>query len=112
MKVTEEFHSTRCVDFAEWNWVGKGIDEVAAVKEGVDVTRVVSGSCFAQRGMMYLKKMNWLIPVGFGKAPSCLNSGSGGAGVATVDKEAPEVTTDDLEESSTCTSRQLQTGQN
>jgi hypothetical protein len=49
--------------------------------------------------------------------------GSGGAGVATVgreaiepvvddtvvvDKEAPKVTTDDLEESSTCTGRQLQ----
>ena len=95
MKVTEEFHSTRCVDFAEWNWVGKGIDEVAAVKEGVDVTRVVSGSCFVQRGRMYPKKTNWLSPAGFGRAPSCLNSVSGGVGVATVGREVIEPVVDD-----------------
>lgn len=75
--------------------MGKGIDEVAAVKEGVDVTRVVSGSCFAQRGRMYPKKMNWLSPAGFGRAPSCLNSGFGGAGVATVGREVIKPVVDD-----------------
>ena len=35
MKVIEEFHSTHCVGFAEWNWEGKGIDEGPAVKVAI-----------------------------------------------------------------------------
>jgi hypothetical protein len=50
MKGTEEFHSSRCVGFAEWNWAGKGIEGPVVKEDAVatDVrTRVVPGSCFA-----------------------------------------------------------------
>jgi hypothetical protein len=76
MKVTEEFHSTHCVRFAAWNWVGS-IDGGPAVKGGLatDVKmKVVSSSCFAKRERMYLKTTKWLSPEGFGRASSRLHS--------------------------------------
>jgi hypothetical protein len=88
MKGTVEFHSSRCVGFAEWNWAGKGIEGPVVKKAAVatDVrTRVVSGSCFAQRERMYLKMMNWMSPEGFGRASSHLNSPS-----KMWDPEVPE----------------------
>jgi hypothetical protein len=52
-----------------------GGNEAPRCEGGTDVrTKIVSGSCFAQRVRMYLKTMRQVSPEGFERASSCLNS--------------------------------------